>query len=169
MITSRRSLVKFEIGARWLKRFFPAAHTHALRAKEAGHLHHPTPPSSPCLSPHTLLPHRHRIRPHFRFMAISTRLLASFRQCPSCIARHGSARTWTSAAATATRSTSSSPPAPSTRLPVPPSSSSVPDLCLGAGGKAPGFVQQMLFSAPVPEKNTKGNFSEVGGGETYTE
>jgi hypothetical protein len=32
----------------------------------------------------------------------------------------------------------------------------VPELVLGAGGKAPGFVQQMLFSAPVQEKNAKG-------------
>ena len=37
------------------------------------------------------------------------------------------------------------------------SSNTVPNLCLGAGGKAPGFVQQMLFSAPVQEKNAKGN------------
>jgi hypothetical protein len=49
---------------------------------------------------------------------------------------------------------------PSTRLPRPTSiarsPNTVPDLCLGAGGKAPGFVQQMLFSAPVQEKNAKG-------------
>jgi hypothetical protein len=32
----------------------------------------------------------------------------------------------------------------------------VPELVLGAGGKAPGFVQQMLFSSPVQEKNAKG-------------
>jgi hypothetical protein len=32
----------------------------------------------------------------------------------------------------------------------------MPDLCLGAGGKAPGFVQQMLFSAPVQERHAKG-------------
>jgi hypothetical protein len=70
-----------------------------------------------------------------------------------------SSRTLTSAI-----SRSSSPP--STRLPRPPqspplpsssSSNTIPDLCLGAGGKAPGFVQQMLFSAPVQEKNAKGN------------
>jgi hypothetical protein len=34
--------------------------------------------------------------------------------------------------------------------------STVPELVLGAGGKAPGFVQQMLFSAPLQEKNAKG-------------
>ena len=69
-----------------------------------------------------------------------------------------SSRTLTSA----TSRSSSSPP--SARLPRPPaqsylpssSSNTIPDLCLGAGGKAPGFVQQMLFSAPVPEKNAKG-------------
>ena len=68
-----------------------------------------------------------------------------------------SSRTLTSAP-----SRSSSSP-PSTRLPqstsIPSSSSSntIPDLCLGAGGQAPGFVQQMLFSAPVQEKNAKGD------------
>jgi hypothetical protein len=46
---------------------------------------------------------------------------------------------------------------PATRPPsLPSSSNTIPDLCLGAGGKAPGFVQQMLFSPPVQEKDTKG-------------
>jgi hypothetical protein len=35
-------------------------------------------------------------------------------------------------------------------------STPIPNLCLGAGGKAPGFVQQMLFSAPVQDKIPKG-------------
>jgi hypothetical protein len=71
-----------------------------------------------------------------------------------------SSRTLTSA----TSRWSSSPP--STRLPQPPqstslppsslSSNTIPDLCLGAGGQAPGFVQRMLFSAPVPEETAKG-------------
>ena len=42
----------------------------------------------------------------------------------------------------------------------------MPDLCLGAGGKAPGFVQQMLFSAPVQEKDPQGTNIDVGRGET---
>jgi len=51
---------------------------------------------------------------------------------------------------------------PSARIPRSPalhhshSSTTVPDLCLGAGGKAPGFVQQMLFSAPVQDRHAKG-------------
>jgi len=36
----------------------------------------------------------------------------------------------------------------------------VPELVLGAGGKAPGFVQQMLFSAPVQEKNAKEHINQ---------
>lgn len=57
----------------------------------------------------------------------------------------------------ATSRSSSSPSAPLPRpTSLPTSSNTVPDLCLGAGGKAPGFVQQMLFSAPVQEKNAKG-------------
>ena len=97
-------------------------------------------------------------------MAISIRLLTSIRQCPSCAARYGHRRTWTSVAVTS-RSTPSSPSSPPTRFPRPPSNS-VPDLCLGAGGKAPGFVQQMLFSAPVQEKNPKGTNIELGRSES---
>ena len=56
-----------------------------------------------------------------------------------------------------TSATSRSSLPPATRPPsLPSSSNTIPDLCLGAGGKAPGFVQQMLFSPPVQEKNTKG-------------
>ena len=65
-------------------------------------------------------------------------------------------RTWTSSA-----TTRPTPPQSPRIAPHPSSPSSnvgtVPDLCLGAGGKAPGFVQQMLFSAPVQEKQAKGN------------
>lgn len=58
---------------------------------------------------------------------------------------------------TSATSRSSSSPSPLPRpTSLPTSSNTVPDLCLGAGGKAPGFVQQMLFSAPVQEKNAKG-------------
>ena len=47
-----------------------------------------------------------------------------------------------------TSATSRSSPPPATRPPsLPSSSNTIPDLCLGAGGKAPGFVQQMLFSS----------------------
>src|SRR5271170_4346919 len=78
----------------------------------------------------------------------------SFRPCKSsCL--NFQYRTLTSATP---RSSSS----PTTRLPRPTGmgtaagNATVPELVLGAGGKAPGFVQQMLFSAPVQEKNAKG-------------
>jgi hypothetical protein len=32
----------------------------------------------------------------------------------------------------------------------------LPNLCLGARGKAPGFVQQMLFQPPAQAQNAKG-------------
>jgi hypothetical protein len=138
------------------ERFFLAAHT-PFWSKRGRPLSSPHAPSY--LPPHPLSSSSNHSNP--RFMAMSTRLLISLRQCPSCVARHGSVRTWTSAAATS-RSTPSSPPVPPPgRLPIRPPSNSVPDLCLGAGGKAPGFVQQMLFSVPVPEKQAKGTLSRL--------
>ena len=79
--------------------------------------------------------------------------------CPSIL----SFRCWSSAAYI--RSTATRHPPPSTSSSSPNANAvkqtSLPDLCLGAGGKAPGFVQQMLFSTPVQSKPAKGIYAEI--------